>query len=106
MSIRIQDNYQAGAAADVRRADEISRPPASGKGTSTSSTANASDQVSLSSFSGKIGEALSTQQSQQAERVRQLAAAYSSGNYQVNASNVSKALVSHSIGRASSEQSD
>lgn len=106
MSIRIQDNYQADAAAKAGRMDEISRPPASSKAKSSSGPAAASDEVDISSLSGKIADAVATQQTQQSERVSHLAALYANGNYHVDANTLSKALVSQAIGASSGESTD
>ena len=96
MNIRVQDYYQTTAAAEPLRADEVSRPPGTAKPAAGAAT-NGTDQVSLSSLPGSIGDALAVAQSQQADRVRQLAAVYASGHYQVDAGKVAHAMVAQAI---------
>ena len=102
MSIRIYNDGLAGAAAsEASRAQESSRAGTSGK-PSSGSAAGGEDQVQISSLS----EALAAQSSQRAERVQHLAAAYQSGRYQVNPTEVSRAIVNQALqaGSAGSEQ--
>lgn len=100
MSIQIYNDGLAGAAASgAGRTQELSHPATGGKPAAGSSTSG-EDQVQISSLSS----AISSQGSDRAARVQQLAAAYQSGHYQVNSTDVSKAIVNHAlnaeIGRA------
>lgn len=104
MSIQIYNDGLAGAGAgsgssEVSRAQDVSRStpgsqkPASGGG--------GEDSVQISSLSST----LSAQSSDRAARVAQLAAAYQSGNYQVNSMDLSKAMVNNALqsGKVDSE---
>jgi anti-sigma28 factor (negative regulator of flagellin synthesis) len=93
MSIQIYNDGIAGAAASgAGRTQELSQPPAGGK-PSSGSTVSGEDTVQISSLSS----GLSSHQSERAARVQQLAAAYQSGQYEVNSMDVSKALVNHAL---------
>jgi anti-sigma28 factor (negative regulator of flagellin synthesis) len=53
--------------------------------------------VEISSLSGQISSASSASEAAQTNRVRQLAALYSSGRYQVDSAAVGHAMVSQAI---------
>jgi len=92
MSIQIYNDGMAGAAASgAGRTQEVSHAATGGKSSAGSNSGE--DQVQISSLSS----ALSSQGSDRAARVQQLAAAYQSGHYQVNAMDVSKAIVNHAL---------
>jgi anti-sigma28 factor (negative regulator of flagellin synthesis) len=93
MSIQIYNDGLAGAggASETSRTQELSRPATGGS--APSGAAAGEDQVQISSLSSN----LSAQGSQRAARVQELAAAYQSGQYQVNSLEVSKALVNQAI---------
>ena len=100
MSIRIQnDGIGATAASQTAPVEKTGKP---GSSTQSSSISNSgSDQVDISSLSGNIGESSGALASQEAARVSQLTALYSSGNYQVNSQQLSHALVSSAMGSSS-----
>jgi anti-sigma28 factor (negative regulator of flagellin synthesis) len=100
MSVRIQTDHLAGTqAAETSRAKDISQ-------VSNSSSAKAgkaggsADNVEISSLSEGIAAANSAQQAQQTSRVHHLASLFQSGNYHVDSSAVSKAMVSSALGNA------
>jgi anti-sigma28 factor (negative regulator of flagellin synthesis) len=97
MSIRIQNDSLAGtAASETSRTQDVVQ--IGGKGSrSGSRIGSSSDSVEISSLSGQIANASSAAEATQASRVRQLAALYSSGRYQVDSAALSSALVSHAI---------
>lgn len=99
MSIRIYNDGLAGAAAsETSRAQELSRTSSTGR-PSSGSTAGGEDQVQISS----VSEALSAQASSRAAHVQELAAAYQSGRYQVNSTDVSRAIVNNALGVGNTE---
>jgi anti-sigma28 factor (negative regulator of flagellin synthesis) len=103
MSIQINNDGLAGAGASgAGRAQEISRASTGYGHPATSSGSSGEDQVSISSISAS----LSAQGSDRASRVSQLAAAYQSGRYQVNSSEVSKAIVDHALQSGSMDGDD
>lgn len=68
----------------------------------TGSAANTgADQVDISTLSGNIASSSSALASQQASRVQQLAALYAKGQYQVDARQLSSALVSRALASGS-----
>jgi anti-sigma28 factor (negative regulator of flagellin synthesis) len=102
MSIQIYNDGLAGAgASETSRAHEVSRATTGGKAAS-GSAASGEDQVEISS----VSSTLAAQGSQRAARVQELAAAYQSGNYRVNSTDVSKAIVNNALkaGGAEGEQ--
>jgi anti-sigma28 factor (negative regulator of flagellin synthesis) len=97
MSIRIQNDNLAGTqASETSRANEISRAGSSSSARAGKAGGGA-DHVEISSLSEGISAANSAQQTQQAARVRQLAALYSSGRYHVDSTAVGKAIVANAI---------
>jgi len=102
MSIRIYSDGLAGtAASETSRAQELSRTGSSSK-PSVGSAAGGEDQVQMSSLS----EALTSQGSERAARVQELAAAYQKGGYQANSMDVSRAILNNALqaGGMGSEQ--
>jgi anti-sigma28 factor (negative regulator of flagellin synthesis) len=103
MSIQIYNDGLAGAgASETSRAQDVSRAASLSPGSTSASSSSGEDQVQISSLSS----ALSAQGSQREAHVAQLAAAYQSGRYEVNAMDVSKALVNQALkaGGAEGEQ--
>jgi anti-sigma28 factor (negative regulator of flagellin synthesis) len=94
MSIQIHNDGLAGAGASgTGRAQELSRATTGGGHPASGSGGVGEDQVSISAISSSI----SSQGSDRAARVQQLAAAYQGGHYQVNATEVSRAMVNHAL---------
>jgi anti-sigma28 factor (negative regulator of flagellin synthesis) len=99
MSIQIYNDGLAGAAASgTGRTQELSSPAPAAK-PSSGTGAGGEDTVQISSLS----TAVSSQGSDRAARVQALAAAYQSGQYEVNAMHVSRALVNHALQPGSAE---
>lgn len=104
MSIRIQTDSLSGATAPgVGRADEAS--PLSGRATPASGKAGqrGTDSVEISSLSQSFTAANSAEDAHQASRVKQLAALYRSGQYQMDSASVSRAMVSQALTAGSGE---
>ena len=98
MSIRIQSDHLAGTqSSETSKAHEIS-PSTNSSSAKTRQAGGGADQVEISSLSESIRSASAAQESQQAGRVRQLAALYASGRYQVDSKQVSHAMVSQALG--------
>jgi|SRR5580658_1570633 hypothetical protein len=96
MSIRIQnDGIAAAATSHTAPAEKTGKP---GSSTSSGSINSGTDQVDISSLSGGIAAASSALASQQSARVSQLTALFSSGQFQVNAADLSHALVTSAMG--------
>lgn len=99
MSIQIYNDGLAGAgASQAARTQELSHAATGGQPASGAAT-GAEDQVQISSLSSS----LTSQASDRAARVAQLAAAYQSGQYQVNSVEVSRAMVNHALQAGSVE---
>lgn len=99
MSIQIYNDGLAGAgASETSRTQELSRAATAGKPSSAASSSG-EDQVQISSLSSS----LETQGSQRAARLQQLAAAYQSGQYEVNSMDVSRAIVNNALQAGSVE---
>jgi anti-sigma28 factor (negative regulator of flagellin synthesis) len=93
MSIQIYNDGLAGAgASEATRTQDLSRATTGGKPTSGASSGG-EDQVQISSLSS----ALVAGESQRAARVQELSAAYQTGQYQVNSTDVSRAMVNHAL---------
>jgi len=96
MSIRIQnDGIAAAATSQTAPAEKTGKP---GSTSSGSIGNNGTDQVDISSLSGSIGGASSALASQQSARVNQLTALYANGQFQVNSTQLSRALVTSAMG--------
>lgn len=99
MSIRIQNDSLAGAGtSELGRADGISQSPGSAGSPAGRSGGRGTDSVDISSLSQNVAAASSVQQAQQAGRVKQLTALYRSGQYNIGSAQVSRAMVSQSLG--------
>lgn len=97
MSIRIQNDGLAGAAASETSRTQDTVQIGNGAGRPGSRFDASSDRVEISSLSGQIADASNSSQAAQANRVSKLAAMYQSGRYQVDSVAVSRALVSQAI---------
>jgi hypothetical protein len=97
MSIRIQNDGLAGAAAsETSRTQDVVQVGGNGN-RSGSRIGGSSDSVEISSLSGQISNASSAAETTQAGRVRQLTALYAAGRYQVDHMALGRALVSQAI---------
>ena len=100
MSIRIQSDQLTGTqSAETSRANEVSKLSGSSSA-KTHGGAGGADSVEISSLSEGIAAANAAQQTQQAGRVRHLAALYASGHYQVDSRQLSHAMVSQALGQS------
>lgn len=61
------------------------------------------DRIEISSLTEQIADGLSTESARRSDRVRHLAALYSSGRYSPASSDVSRALISHALSGTTSE---
>jgi anti-sigma28 factor (negative regulator of flagellin synthesis) len=103
MSIRIHnESPNTTGAAPSTRADELSRVSGSPKSGSRPSVTS-EDTVEISSFSGNIAETNNTRAIHDAGRVQQLASLYRRGSYQVDSLQLSRSIVSNSLGTGLSE---
>ena len=104
MSIRIQNESLAGAAAPgAGRTDEISNPSGSSSQFTVKPGHRAGDSVDISSLSQNVVAAGIAQDAHQTGRIKQLTALYRSGQYSVDAAQVSRAMVSQALGDGSNE---
>ena len=60
------------------------------------------DHIEISSLTEQISSGLSVESAQRGDRVRHLAALYSSGRYSPAATDISRALISHALGNETS----
>ena len=98
MSVRIENNIPGGnGTADIGRSSDVSGSRVATDKLGTGPTDQGGDRVELSSLSGGVASSIASANGQQAERVRQLAALYASGRYEVDPAKISHALVSDSI---------
>ncbi len=103
MSMRIHNDAIATAAASQASPAESALQP--GVPTRAGSTASiGTDQIDISSFAGNVAASLSALAGEQAARVSDLAAIYAKGQYQVDATQLSRALVSRALGGGSVEE--
>lgn len=99
MSIQIYNDGLAGAgASEAARTQELSRTSAGSK-SSSGYTSGGEDQVQISSLSSS----LTAQANDRAARLQELASVYQSGQYQVNPTNVSRAIVNQAIQAGAAE---
>jgi anti-sigma28 factor (negative regulator of flagellin synthesis) len=97
MSIRIENDGLAGpAASETSRTRDVVQIASAGYRPGLR-TGGATDHVEISSLSGQIADASSASQAAQAGRVRQLAALYAGGRYQVDSLTLGRSLVAHAI---------
>jgi hypothetical protein len=61
------------------------------------------DRIEISSLTEQIAGGLSTESAQRSDRVRHLAALFSSGRYSPAPSDVSRALISHALAKTTPE---
>ena len=93
MSIQIYNDGLAGAgASEATRTQDLSRATTGSK-PSFGAGSSGEDQVQISSLSST----LTADGSQHAARVQQLAALYQNGQYQVNSTDVSRAIVNNAL---------
>jgi anti-sigma28 factor (negative regulator of flagellin synthesis) len=99
MDMKVYDRNLTGAAAagSTRTQDRQNAESSSSGGAQSSGLSGGGDQVELSGTLGRLSQALSAQGTQSASAVAELAAAYRSGNYQPNATGVSRGLVSEAL---------
>lgn len=98
MSLRIQnDALTNGASSEVSRSGQISaNGVGSGKGRLNSGGIGG-DQIDISSAAESISAGLSAHNAQHAARVSQLSSLYASGQYHVDSSKISSAIISSGI---------
>jgi len=93
MSIQIYNDGLSGAATSgTGRTSELSHTTTGSK-PSSGAASGGEDQVQISSLSSS----LAAHNTQRAAHVAQLAAAYRSGTYEVNSTDVSKAMINHAL---------
>ena len=98
MSVRIYNDGLAGAAAsEAKRAEELSRTSGAGQTRAPGSLGSGEDQVSISSLSENLTTTNGVLDAQRVNRVQHLAALYQSGNYKVDAQQVSRAIVDDAL---------
>ena len=61
------------------------------------------DRIEISSLTERISDGMNTESAQRSDRVRHLAALYSSGRYSPAPSDVSRALISHALAGQTTE---
>lgn len=89
-------NLTGSAAAGMSRTQETQKSGTSG--TSRAGTAaGADDHVVFSSALGRLSKAISADDAQRSNRVRELAAQYASGGYRVDAAAVSRAMLTEAL---------
>lgn len=104
MSIHIQnDSLGSAAAAGVGHADPAPSPATSPSQSIVRSGHRGADSVDLSSLSQNVAAASTAQEAQQTSRLKQLASLYRSGQYVIDATQVSHAMVTQALGEGSSE---
>jgi anti-sigma28 factor (negative regulator of flagellin synthesis) len=102
MRIRLENDGVS--AASTAGAGQIN-PTRSGSSSPTAPAGHTggADQVEISPLSESISNASNALQTQQADRVNQLAAVYAKGQYQVDSAQISHALVSQALASGSVE---
>jgi anti-sigma28 factor (negative regulator of flagellin synthesis) len=101
MSMRIQNDALAAAAASQTAPAESAKQAGSSK--PSGSSLHGTDQVDISSFSANVADSNATLAAQQAARVKHLAALYAAGQYHVDSAQLSRAMVSRAISGGSVE---
>jgi anti-sigma28 factor (negative regulator of flagellin synthesis) len=101
MSIRIQnDVISGGVSPEVSRTGEPGHAAAGpGRGRVGTGTAGV-DQVEISNAAQTFSDGVTASNVQHSARVKELAALYASGNYSVDAQQVSRALIDSSVSAA------
>jgi len=101
MDIRIQSESLEGASAlQTSRAQETALAAQSERHSGVKALEGGQDSVQISSLSAQISAINQQQDVEAANRVAAMAALYAQGNYQVDARNLSRALVSHALSGA------
>jgi anti-sigma28 factor (negative regulator of flagellin synthesis) len=101
MDIRIQGESLEGAnGLQTSRTGETPLAGQSEHQSGLKALAGGQDSVQISSLSAQISAIGQQQDVESSNRVAALAALYAHGNYQVDASNLSRALVSHALSGA------
>ena len=101
MSVRIHnDVISAGTGLDVGRTGAASSPTSGSTRGITGSGTSGGDHIDISRAAETIAAGVSTSNLEQAARVKNLSALYSSGQYSVDSGKVSKALVDNSLSGA------
>jgi flagellar biosynthesis anti-sigma factor FlgM len=100
--MRIDDNSNLAnnALGQTDRAAETQSTSSSSRGAAASASSSETDGLQLSSFAGALSQLIQSDSTSRSQRVAQLTAAVQSGNYQVDAAAVSRAIVDHSIAAA------
>jgi anti-sigma28 factor (negative regulator of flagellin synthesis) len=103
MSLRIQNDPPAGIAApEVGRSGQSSSVSSGSGKTRSASGAEGGDHVEVSSAAETISAGISAQNAAHAARVTRLSALYAGGQYTVDSSQVSRALVDNAVTAPSS----
>jgi anti-sigma28 factor (negative regulator of flagellin synthesis) len=97
MSIRIDSDKLAGAAAPQTSQTEQIRSNGNKSAMASRARSTGGDSVEISSMAEGIADASATQNIQNAERVQRLSAIYAAGRYQVDSLQLSRAMVSNAI---------
>ena len=101
MSIRIQNDQTADiASTSAQRTEPTVRFAAGSTKSGGAVPGDGEDQVEVSSTASSIGAAVSAQNTDRANRVRQLGALYAGGQYSADSFKISQALVSGALGAA------
>ena len=96
--MKIQNDALTGLnAAQTSRTEETKLAGQSAYRTGSSSAFASGDSISVSSLASQISDASAAAETRSAERVAKLAALYSRGNYTVDATALSRAMVSRAI---------
>jgi anti-sigma28 factor (negative regulator of flagellin synthesis) len=97
MSIRLDNDQLAGAAAQQTGHTDQIRSTGNRSSLTSRSRGASGDSVEISSMAEGIADASAAQSTSSAQRVRQLTAIYASGRYQVDSRQLSQAMVSNAI---------
>ena len=101
MSIRIDNDKTADIASNpAQRTEQTDRLAPGGTKSGSGVSGEGEDQVEVSSTTSSIGAAVSANNAARSNRVQELGALYTSGQYNVDSFKTSQALVSSAIGAA------
>lgn len=92
--MRVDDNLGNSTSSVSSRGAQTQRIESSTVQVAGGSGAGRNDRVDLSSLTGRISDSLQALSRQTAERVSRLQASYSAGNYQPDALQISRAMLS------------
>jgi len=96
--MKIQNNGSAGSAPlEAPRTQPLSPDAANGTGGKLASSGLDGDSIEISSMSAQVAQANAAEGQQRANRVAALEALHARGNYQVNATKLSGAMVSQAL---------